>query len=187
MYQPISIRHLCIEDVDGKIDYRIQLFLTALFNGGAYYVGALLSFTLKVPFTRSSIIRIPNWGTDQDDVSDLESAVNIGPSRIAGDDCDHYAYRQQAVDWQIWIERGKTPLPRKLVITTMTEKMQPEHEMVMTWNLDVQVTEQTFAFVPPNGAQKIEFAKAVDARATAVPAGAPRQGRSAPQKKGPTP
>jgi hypothetical protein len=73
------------------------------------------------------------------------------------------------------------------VITTMTEKMQPEHEVVMTWNLEPQLTEQAFAFVPPPGAQRIEFAKVIDARAVAAPAGVPRQGRSAPQKKGPTP
>ena len=43
-----------------EIDYRIQLLLTALLIGIAYYVGALLSFVLRVPSTRSSIIWIPN-------------------------------------------------------------------------------------------------------------------------------
>ena len=128
-----------------------------------------------------------HWGSDAKATAAITAASDLGASVIKGVTCDHYAYRQPEVDWQIWIERGTKPLPRKLVITTVTEKMQPEHEMVMTWNLDVQLTEQTFAFVPPHGAQKIEFAKAADARAAAVPAGVPRQGRSAPQKKGPTP
>jgi small-conductance mechanosensitive channel len=60
MYQSISLRRFSIEDVDGKFDYRIQLLLTALLIGIAYYVGALLSFVLRVPSTRSSIIWIPN-------------------------------------------------------------------------------------------------------------------------------
>jgi hypothetical protein len=128
-----------------------------------------------------------HWGADAKATAAITAASDLGASMIKGVTCDHYAFRQPEVDWQIWIERGTKPLPRKLVVTTVTEKIQPEHEMVMTWNLDVQPTEQSFAFVPPHGAQRIEFAKAVDARAVAMPAGVPRQGRSAPQQKGPTP
>jgi len=127
------------------------------------------------------------WGSDAKTTAAITAASDLGTSMIKGASCDHYAFRQPEVDWQIWIERGTKPLPRKLVITTVTEKMQPEHEIVMTWNVDAPLTEQTFAFVPPNGAHRIDFAKAVDARAAAGPAGVPRQGRSAPQKKGPTP
>ena len=127
------------------------------------------------------------WGADTKVTAAITAASDLGPSTVKGATCDHYAFRQPEVDWQVWIERGTKPLPRKLVITTMTEKMQPEHEVVMTWNLEPQLTEQTFAFVPPPGAQRIEFAKVVDARAATAPAGVPRQGRSSPQKKGPTP
>jgi hypothetical protein len=127
------------------------------------------------------------WGSDAKLSVPITAASDLGSSTVKGATCDHYAFRQPEVDWQLWIERGTKPLPRKLVITTMTEKMQPEHAMVMTWNLEPQMTEQTFAFVPPQGALKIDFAKAVDARAAAAPAGLPRQGRSSPQKKGPTP
>ena len=90
-----------------------------------------------------------HWGSDAKATAAITAASDLGASMIKGVTCDHYAFRQPEVDWQIWIERGTKPLPRKLVITTMTEKMQPEHEMVMTWNLEPQVTEQTFAFVPP--------------------------------------
>ncbi|HEX6438676.1 MAG TPA: sigma 54-interacting transcriptional regulator, partial [Candidatus Binatia bacterium] len=41
-------------------DFRIQLLLLALLIGIAYYLGALLSFTLRVPSTRSSILWVPN-------------------------------------------------------------------------------------------------------------------------------
>ena len=60
MYGSIAVRSKGAEDVDHEIDLRIQLLLTALLIGVAYYVGALLSFTLRVPSTRSSIIWIPN-------------------------------------------------------------------------------------------------------------------------------
>jgi hypothetical protein len=127
------------------------------------------------------------WGSDAKATAGIIAASDLGPSTIRGTTCDHYAFRQAEVDWQIWIERGTKPLPRKLVITTTSEKMQPEHMVVMSWNLEPQLTDQVFAFVPPAGAQKIEFAKAAAMRSASGPAGVPRQGRSSPPKKGPTP
>ena len=60
MYGQLAIRSKCTKPLSDEIDYRIQLLLTALLIGVAYYVGALLSFTLRVPSTRSSILWIPN-------------------------------------------------------------------------------------------------------------------------------
>ena len=58
---------------------------------------------------------------------------------MGGADTDHYAFRQGDVDWQIWIERGERPLPRKLVITTREEVGQPQYSAELTWNLNPQV------------------------------------------------
>src|SRR5687767_3283736 len=60
MYRQLAIRSDFTKDLSYQLDCRIQLLLTALLIGVAYYVGALLSFTLRVPSTRSSIIWIPN-------------------------------------------------------------------------------------------------------------------------------
>ncbi len=60
MYSSLAIRSKGAEDVDHEIDLRIQLLLTALLIGVAYYLGALFSFTLRVPSTRSSILWMPN-------------------------------------------------------------------------------------------------------------------------------
>jgi PAS domain S-box-containing protein len=60
MYNQLAIRSKFTEGLSYQLDCRIQLLLTALLIGVAYYVGALLSFTLRVPSTRSSIIWIPN-------------------------------------------------------------------------------------------------------------------------------
>ena len=47
-----------------------------------------------------------------------EYAVDLGPDLTQGVVCDHFAFRQPDVDWQIWIEQGEQAFPRKLVITT---------------------------------------------------------------------
>ena len=103
------------------------------------------------------------WGTDQSGIEDIKSAIEVGASRVGGVECDHYAFRQEGVDWQIWIERGKTPLPRKLVITTQDEPAHPQYMAVLRWDLKASIADKTFAFVPPKGAQKITAASVATA------------------------
>jgi hypothetical protein len=100
------------------------------------------------------------WASDQTGIDAIQSALYVGPSRVAGVTCDHYAFRQAGVDWQIWIESGKSPLPRKLVITTLDEPAQPQYTAQLNWDLKAAVAESSFNFVPPKGALKIELAQA---------------------------
>lgn len=98
------------------------------------------------------------WGTDQSGIDDIKTAIALGPSRVAGVETDHYAFRQEGIDWQIWIERGKTPLPRKLLITTLDEPSQPQYTAVLHWDLKGGADGRTYAFVPPKDARKIVMA-----------------------------
>ena len=75
-----------------------------------------------------------------------------GPSVVQGTTCQHYAYRQADIDWQIWIQKGDYPLPRKLVITTRTDEARPQHTAVYTWNLAPSFNDAAFTFDPPAGA-----------------------------------
>lgn len=104
------------------------------------------------------------WGTDKAGVDDIKAAMVVGPSKIGDAICDHYAYRQDDVDWQLWIQKGATPLPRKLVITTTQEPAQPQHVAVLTWNLSPKLDDTAFTFKPPAGAHKIPI-RTVDAPA----------------------
>ena len=44
----------------------------------------------------------------------------VGQSIVGGVKCSHLAFRGAEVDWQIWIEDGDKPLPRKFMITIET-------------------------------------------------------------------
>jgi hypothetical protein len=89
---------------------------------------------------------------------DVTSGFVVGKSVVEGVRCDHLAFRAPHVDWQIWIEDGKRPLPRKLVITTRDVVNAPQFTVVATnWNLKPKLTDATFSFTPPKGAQKVEF------------------------------
>lgn len=97
------------------------------------------------------------WGTTQTEIGRLTAATDLGRSEIRGVACDHFAFREPDVDWQIWIEQGERPLPRRLVITTKTAPQQPEHEVLFNWDLGRSFDAQTFAFVPPPSAHRIDF------------------------------
>jgi len=119
------------------------------------------------------------WGTDQSLTANLKGAISLGPSMVKGVKCDHYAFHQADVDWEVWIEQGPQPLPRKLVITTTTERTQPQHVAVLTWDLAPRLDESLFTFTPPATAQRIEFAVAREQ------GGLPRRGRTGSQGQNP--
>jgi hypothetical protein len=104
------------------------------------------------------------WATDASSLDDIKSGIYLGPVTIGGLECDHYAFRQEGVDWQIWIRSGKTPLPCKLLVTTVDVPEQPQHATTLHWDVTTAIDDKTFTFVPPKGAQKIKFATAVAAK-----------------------
>jgi hypothetical protein len=86
------------------------------------------------------------------------SGLVVGKSAIDGVRCDHLAFRGQGVDWQIWIEEGDRPLPRKYVITSVDVPGSPQFEVIMShWTTNPDVSARQFEFVPPPGARKIDF------------------------------
>lgn len=108
------------------------------------------------------------WGGPKAATAAISSAMDIGPGSIGGVSCEQYIYRQPGADWQIWIQKGEHPLPRKLVITTTTDDARPQHVSVLTWNLAPAYNEAVFTFDPPAEAHRIVFG--ADAAAPGGPA-----------------
>jgi hypothetical protein len=99
------------------------------------------------------------WG-DSKSTAAIIGAIKVGSSQIDGTTCEHYAFRQDGADWQVWIQLGDYPLPRKLVITTTTDPARPRFTGVMTWNLAPSYNDAAFTFDPPKDAKKILLAEA---------------------------
>jgi hypothetical protein len=95
------------------------------------------------------------WGTPNAPVDKIESAMNAGQDIVEGTVCDHYAFRQGKVDWQIWIAAGDKPLPRKIVITNRNDEARPQSVSLLDWNLKPSFKDSVFKFTPPKGAQAI--------------------------------
>lgn len=97
------------------------------------------------------------WGTPRARTDLITSAIDIGPSTVNGIPAEQYALRQPGLDWQVWIQKGDKPLPLKLVLTTTTERSQPQHVVVLCWNLDAQCDPRAFTFVPTPSSKPIQL------------------------------
>lgn len=92
---------------------------------------------------------------------DVQSGRYVGIGTVGDTRCHHLAFRQRAVDWQIWIAEGDKPLPRKLVITYKREAGEPEFTAIFArWDTSPPVRDTTFTLKAPDGVQKIDFIKA---------------------------
>ncbi|AMO24394.1 DUF2092 domain-containing protein [Ramlibacter solisilvae] len=97
------------------------------------------------------------WGTPAAPLDQIESAMFAGQELVGKDTCDHYAFRQGKLDWQIWITAGDKRLPRKVVITNRGDEARPASVSLFNWNLKPAFEDPIFKFTPPNGAKKIEM------------------------------
>jgi hypothetical protein len=88
----------------------------------------------------------------------VTDGIVVGKAIIEGVRCDHLAFRAPQVDWQIWIQEGAQPLPRKIVITTLDLPNAPQFSVTVTkWNLKPTFDAKTFTFEPEAGVKKIDF------------------------------
>ncbi len=117
-------------------------------------------YDLELPF-----VDLFRWGTPESDVADITQATDIGPSAVSGVTCEQYAFRQDGLDWQVWIQNGDFPLPLRLVLTTTSDDARPQHTSVYTWNLAPSFNDAAFVFTPPADAKKISFEEVAAARA----------------------
>jgi hypothetical protein len=101
------------------------------------------------------LVDLFKWGTDDSAIKKITSAFDAGPSTVQGITCEHYAFRQEGLDWQIWIQLGDYPLPRKFVIRTLTDDARPQHSSNLVWNLAPSYNDTAFTFEPPAGALRI--------------------------------
>ncbi len=109
-------------------------------------------------------------------VADVMEAKHIGLGMIDGKECNHLAFRNLDTDWQIWVETGERPTPRKLVITSKTMNSAPQYTLrIKEWQTGLAVAADAFAFVPPAGARQLNPNELGDL--DELPPSGPRGGR----------
>ncbi|HEY5711238.1 MAG TPA: DUF2092 domain-containing protein [Allosphingosinicella sp.] len=119
------------------------------------------------------------WTIGEDDPDVVETARALGRERIDGVETDHFVLRLGDLDWEIWIEPGKHPLPRRILITVRDDPDRPQFAASLRWNVAPRIGLGRFTFVPPAGARRIRDDDDDEPLARDIALGSPRGGRSA--------
>lgn len=119
----------------------------------AKLIGGLLDAGVELP-----LIDVLYQGTAGTLTEGVRSGLLIGDASINGVACDHLAFRQASVDWQIWVAKGEPALPQKILITTRYQVGDPQWQATLDWNLKPAIDAGTFAFKAPEGSTAIPFA-----------------------------
>jgi hypothetical protein len=96
-------------------------------------------------------------GVDPTLTARIQSGFDVGPAIVDGRACEHYAFRQEAADWQVWIRTDGPALPCKMVITTTQDPAQPQYTAVMKWDTTAPA-QAAYSFNPPANAHRITLA-----------------------------
>jgi len=97
-------------------------------------------------------------GASADRLAAMKSAYRVGTATIDGVETDHYAYREADVDWEVWVQQGDQPVPRKLVIVDRSDASRPTFIARLDWKVNPTFADSDFAFVPDGDAKRIELA-----------------------------
>ncbi|MDR5785215.1 DUF2092 domain-containing protein [Caballeronia sp. LP003] len=111
-----------------------------------------IRFGIEIPLADLFI-----WGTPNAPTEQFQSAMYAGQDFVGADICDHYAFRQKGVDWQVWIMAGAKPLPRKLVITRLDDDARPQSTSTINWATKPAFMRTVFTFKPPASAKKVDI------------------------------
>jgi len=105
-------------------------------------------------------------------MSDVVDSEHIGQGVVDGVECEHLAFRGRDTDWQIWIQAGAQPIPRKYVITSKTLAGAPQYTLrIRDWRTDTIADADAFTFKPPEGATKASLDSDVMAEFDEIPPG----------------
>jgi hypothetical protein len=102
-------------------------------------------------------------------MTDVLYGKYLGVHQAAGVPCHHLTFGEAGVEWQIWIDAGPQPLPRKLTIAYWDQPGVPQYRAtIQRWDLQPKLSAAQFQFAPPAGAKRLELGQFVDALASVI-------------------
>src|SRR3954470_5973530 len=106
-------------------------------------------------------------------MANVVEAKHIGQGVVDDVECEHLAFRGPDTDWQVWIENGAKPVPRKYVITSKTIAGAPQYTLhIREWKTDANA-DADFSFKAPADATKVALDSAVMIEFDEIPPGTP--------------
>ena len=91
-------------------------------------------------------------------MTDVLDVKYIGRGVIDGVECHHLAFRNQDTDWQLWVETGNKPIPRKYVITSKSVAAAPQYTLrIKELRTDAELGADAFVFKMPASAKQVDI------------------------------
>lgn len=113
----------------------------------------LENFSIKAPFAQFIFPDAYDYL-----IRDVVKGSYLGIHRVNGIPCHHLAFRTPTIDWQLWVDAGDEPLPRKIIETEKRVAGGPQFTALLTdWKLGLDLDDSMFQFVKPEGAKQIDF------------------------------
>jgi hypothetical protein len=98
-------------------------------------------------------------------IQNVQYGFYAGVTQIDGQRCHHLAFQEKKLDWQIWIEDGIQPVPRKVVITYKTMPGAPQFTATLSrWDFAAPAPDTMFTANLPPSAGRITFQASASAQ-----------------------
>jgi hypothetical protein len=86
----------------------------------------------------------------------IRTGVYQGLDKVDSYSCHHLSFQQEYIDWQIWIDAGESPVPRKILIIHTSDPGQPRYCITLkNWNLRANLPEKGFQANLPSRAKSV--------------------------------
>ena len=94
----------------------------------------------------------------------LYAGFYAGLNLVNRERAHHLVFSNDAVDFQLWVAEEGKPVLKRVVITFKNQEGSPQWVGdFLSWDFDVETTDDIFEFTPPAGAERIEFLSRVPA------------------------
>ena len=103
------------------------------------------------------LIDLFKWGTNEDDINKIKTAIDAGPTTVEDVTCEQYVFHQEGVDWQIGIQLGDYPLPRRPAHHHPQRRGQAAAHHHSYLEPRASFNDAAFVFDPPPDAKRILF------------------------------
>ena len=88
----------------------------------------------------------------------LQDGEYLGLMDLDGASCHHLSFSLDDADWQLWVDAGEDPVPRRLAITYTSAPEHPTYTArIESWQASPQFAEGTFRAEIPEGTRQIPF------------------------------
>ncbi|MCO1334354.1 DUF2092 domain-containing protein [Microbulbifer sp. OS29] len=89
---------------------------------------AAKDYGIEVPFAD-----LLEWGRKQDTWSGIKEGFLVNRPMINGQRTEHWAFRSESLDWEIWIKVGDTPLPLRISTVNTRDPAKPRFIATLNW------------------------------------------------------